>query len=127
MNIESHMLCGISKLVIIVSGDILCASTFVFVCKVRLSNVIVLGLVFFVGNKLAPVLIERKSIEDVAHSLSDGRWKRQQQSMRKAQFVLGGGAARKCQICYLIEGDTATRTVHGGFIGRRAWGQVSCI
>lgn len=34
--------------------------------------------VFFVNNKLAPVLIERKSAEDVAGSLSDGRWERQQ-------------------------------------------------
>ena len=29
---------------------------------------------FFVGNKLAPVLIERKSIEDVASSLHDGEY-----------------------------------------------------
>ncbi len=34
--------------------------------------------VFFVNDKLAPVLIERKSAEDVAGSLSDGRWERQQ-------------------------------------------------
>jgi len=79
--------------------------------------------VFFVGDRLAPTLIERKSVEDVAHSLSDGRWKRQQHSMRKAQFVLGGGSSRKCQLCYLIEGDASKATVHGGFIGRRAWGQ----
>ena len=82
-------------------------------------------LVFFVRDKLAPILIERKSIEDVAHSLFDGRWTRQQESMRRAQFVLGGGAARRCQLCYLIEGDPSMRTVHGGFIGRRAWGIVS--
>ena len=83
--------------------------------------------VFFVGDKLAPILIERKSIEDVAHSLADGRWQRQQHSMRKAQFVLGGGEARRCQMCYLIEGDASMRIVHGGFIGRRAWGIVSFI
>jgi len=81
--------------------------------------------VFFVGDKLAPVLIERKSIEDVAHSLSDGRWGRQQYNMRKAQYVLGGGAERRCQLCYLIEGDPSLRTVHGGFVGRRSWGIVS--
>jgi ERCC4-type nuclease len=56
--------------------------------------------VFFVGDKLVPVLIERKSIEDVASSLHDGRWERQQRNMRKAQYVLGGGDERKCHICY---------------------------
>ena len=30
-------------------------------------------IVFFVGNKLAPLLIERKSIDDVASSLADGK------------------------------------------------------
>ena len=73
---------------------------------------------FFVGNKLAPVLIERKSIEDVAHSLFDGRWESQQRRMRKAQYVLGGGDARKCQLCYLIEGDVDKTIAHGGFVGR---------
>jgi len=43
--------------------------------------------------------------------------------MRRAQFVLGGGEARKCQICYLIEGDVSRRTVHGGNVGRRSWDQ----
>ena len=61
--------------------------------------------IFFVGDKLAPILIERKTTEDVASSLHDGRWERQQRSMRKAQWVLGGGAARRCQICYIIEGE----------------------
>lgn len=80
---------------------------------------------FFVKDKLAPVLIERKSIEDLAHSISDGRWKNQQHGMRKAQYVLGGGAARRCQLCYLIEGDINSAKVHGGYIGRRAWNIVS--
>jgi len=78
--------------------------------------------VFFVNNRLAPVLIERKSVDDVANSLSDGRWKRQQRAMRKAQFVLGG-PSRRCQICYLIEGDASRRTVHGGKVGRTSWNQ----
>ena len=80
--------------------------------------------VFFVGDKLAPILIERKSADDVANSLADGRWERQQRSMRKAQYVLGGGAARRCQICYLIEGDPSRRVVHGGNVGRVSWNQV---
>ena len=80
--------------------------------------------VFFVGDKLVPVLIERKSIEDVASSLHDGRWERQQRNMRKAQYVLGGGDERKCHICYLIEGDIDRTTVHGGFVGRSAYRKV---
>jgi len=80
--------------------------------------------VFFVGNNLAPLLIERKSVEDVASSLSDGRWERQQRNMRKAQYVLGGGEERRCDICYLIEGDVNRQTVHGGYVGRRAWGKT---
>mmetsp|Transcript_9714 Transcript_9714/g.13737 ORF Transcript_9714/g.13737 Transcript_9714/m.13737 type:complete len:1135 (+) Transcript_9714:72-3476(+) len=79
--------------------------------------------VFFVGNKLAPILIERKSVDDVANSLADGRWERQQRNMRKAQYILGNGDERKCQICYLIEGDASKRTVHGGNIGRVSWNQ----
>ena len=79
--------------------------------------------VFFCGNKLAPILIERKTADDVASSLHDGRWERQQRSMRKAQYVLGGGEARRCQICYIIEGDANKRKVHGGNVGRRSWFQ----
>ena len=56
------------------------------------------------------------------YSLSDGRWERQQRNMRMAQYVLGG-VERKCQICYLIEGDVNRRTVHGGNVGRRSWDQ----
>ncbi|EJK72719.1 hypothetical protein THAOC_05720, partial [Thalassiosira oceanica] len=75
--------------------------------------------IFFIGDKLAPILIERKTAEDVASSLHDGRWERQQRNMRKAQFVLGGGPARRCQICC----DPSKRTVHGGNVGRRNWSQ----
>jgi len=81
---------------------------------------------FFVNNKLAPVMVERKSVDDVANSLADGRWQRQQRNMRIAQYLLGGGKKRKCQMSYLIEGDVSKRTVHGGNVGRRSWGQV-CI
>jgi len=79
--------------------------------------------IFFVNDKLAPILIERKTADDLAGSLHDGRWERQQRSMRKAQYVLGGGEARKCQICYIIEGDANKRKVHGGNVGRRSWFQ----
>ena len=79
--------------------------------------------IFFIGEKLAPILIERKTAEDVASSIHDGRWERQKHSMRKAQFVLGGGPARRCQICYIIEGDPNKKKVHGGNVGRRTYSQ----
>lgn len=79
--------------------------------------------IFFVGDKLAPILIERKTAEDVASSIHDGRWESQQRKMRKAQYVLGGGPGRRCQICYIIEGEAAKRKVHGGNVGRRTWFQ----
>ena len=64
--------------------------------------------IFFVGEKLAPVLIERKTADDVAGSLHDGRWERQQRSMRKAQYVLGGGSARRCQVSNNVLGLLVT-------------------
>jgi ERCC4-type nuclease len=70
-------------------------------------------------------LIERKSVDDVAGSLNDGRWERQQRNMRKAQYVLGNGEQRKCQICYIIEGEAAKRLVHGGVVARTSWDIVS--
>jgi len=87
-------------------------------------NLKIADYVYFVGDKLAPILIERKSVDDVACSLADGRWKRQQRSMRKAQYVLGNCAERRCQICYLIEGDATKRIVHGGKVGRISWNQT---
>lgn len=72
---------------------------------------------------MAPILIERKTAEDVANSLHDGRWERQQRSMRKAQYVLGGGPERRCIISYIIEGDPSKKTVHGGNVGRHTWFQ----
>jgi hypothetical protein len=82
--------------------------------------------VFFVGDQLAPILIERKSAEDLAGSLADGRWLRQQQAMRKAQYILGNGSVRRCDICYLVEGDASKKVVHGGNVGRQFWNQVRC-
>ena len=115
-------------------------------CQIHCALQLCIHIVFFVGNKLAPLLIERKSVDDVASSLADGkslcqfinfysfrilltqtkgRWERQQHNMRKAQYVLGGGESRKCKISYLIEGDASKRQVHGGFIGRATWRKVS--
>ena len=79
---------------------------------------------FFVGDLLAPMLVERKSVDDVAASLVDGRWERQQRQMRKAQYVLGGQSQRKCSIGYLIEGSTSQVTGHEGKVGRASWNQT---
>ena len=50
-----------------------------------------------------PLLIERKSAVDVAASLKDGRWERQQAAMAAENRASFGGAAT---VAYLLEGDT---------------------
>ena len=40
-------------------------------------------------NYLCPMLIERKSIEDIALSIHDGRWKKQKHRMYIGQYVFG--------------------------------------
>jgi hypothetical protein len=82
------------------------------------------GYAFLIGNKIAPVLIERKYFDDVASSLFDGTWENQQRQMRKAQFVLFGGDARNCDVCYVIEGVVNRRITHGEYIGNSVYGQV---
>ena len=37
---------------------------------------------------------------------------------------MGGGPDRRCEICYIIEGDASKKTVHGGNVGRRNWQQT---
>jgi len=71
---------------------------------------------FFSGNKLCPLLVERKSIEDVAISVSDGRWESQKKRMYQGQYVFGYST---CRIAYIIEGKEETQQVTGGFIGHR--------
>ena len=65
---------------------------------------------------VAPVLIERKSVEDVACSISDGRWLAQQRRMMAARQI--GGDYAGCRLVYIIEGDAKQRRVHGGGVGR---------
>ena len=73
---------------------------------------------FFSGNRLCPILVERKSIEDIAHSIYDGRWERQKQRMYIGQFVFGYGDEAS-KLCFLVEGMEDKHQVTGGFIGNR--------
>ena len=72
--------------------------------------------VFFSGERLCPILVERKSIQDIAMSIHDGRWKRQKQRMYHGQFVFGYDNSR---IAFIVEGKEETQQVTGGFIGHR--------
>ena len=65
---------------------------------------------------LCPILVERKSIQDVAMSIHDGRWTSQKQRMYKAQYVFG---YENCRMVYIIEGNENKQTVNGGYVGAR--------
>ena len=71
---------------------------------------------FFSGNRLCPILVERKSVQDVAQSIHDGRWKNQKQRMYRGQYVFGYETSR---IAFLIEGKAEAQQVTGGYIGHR--------
>lgn len=72
--------------------------------------------VFFSGNRLCPILVERKSIQDIAQSIHDGRWVRQKQRMYHGQYVFGYDNSR---IAFVIEGKPEAQQVTGGYIGHR--------
>ena len=65
---------------------------------------------------LCPLLVERKSIEDIALSISDGRWKSQKQRMYHGQYIFGYGNSR---MVFIIEGKEEKQQVTGGYIGHR--------
>jgi ERCC4-type nuclease len=65
---------------------------------------------------LCPILVERKSIEDIALSISDGRWKSQKQRMYHGQYIFGYGNSR---MVFIIEGKEEKQQVTGGYIGHR--------
>mmetsp|Transcript_17996 Transcript_17996/g.44458 ORF Transcript_17996/g.44458 Transcript_17996/m.44458 type:complete len:880 (-) Transcript_17996:89-2728(-) len=71
---------------------------------------------FFAGDKLLPVLIERKSIQDVAHSIYDKRWVNQKKRMYHGQYVFGH---QNCRMAYIIEGRKETQQLSGGYVGQR--------
>ena len=57
---------------------------------------------------IAPVLIERKSIQDVAGSLADGRWESQKKGMREGQQVFGDDS-------HLLSSSVSGLDVFGSF------------
>lgn len=67
-------------------------------------------------NYLCPILVERKSIEDVAMSIHDGRWKAQKRRMYVGQYVFG---YENCRMVFIIEGKDQKQAVTGGYIGHR--------
>ena len=70
-------------------------------------------------NHLCPILVERKSIQDVAQSIHDGRWRNQKNRMYAGQYVFGYD---KCRMVYIIEGNENKHTVSGGYIGAHWFG-----
>jgi len=71
-------------------------------------------------NTLLPILVERKSIADVAESIHDGRWQSQKSRMYKGQCVFGYDTA-DTQIVYLIEGNENQPLVSGNYVGSRGY------
>jgi hypothetical protein len=88
-----------------------------FVCTIDIGDYC-----FFAGNKLLPVLIERKSIQDVAHSIYDGRWTSQKQRMYQGQFVFG---YNNCSLAYIIEGKKEMQELTGGYVGQSQFNVTS--
>jgi ERCC4-type nuclease len=69
---------------------------------------------------LCPIIVERKSVQDVAMSIYDGRWNAQKQRMYHGQYVFG---YNNCRMVYIIEGNLNAQTVSGGYVGTR-WFEV---
>ena len=67
-------------------------------------------------NYLCPILVERKSVQDVAQSIHDGRWKRQKRRMYHGQYVFGYD---NCRMVFIIEGNENKQLVSGGYIAAR--------
>lgn len=74
---------------------------------------------FFKKGKLCPLLVERKSIQDVALSVDDGRWESQKRRMQRGQYVFGYDV---CRIAFIIEGKEERQEVTGGYIGHARHG-----
>eukprot|EP00546_Thalassionema_frauenfeldii_P010324 CAMPEP_0178910248 /NCGR_PEP_ID=MMETSP0786-20121207/8991_1 /TAXON_ID=186022 /ORGANISM="Thalassionema frauenfeldii, Strain CCMP 1798" /LENGTH=723 /DNA_ID=CAMNT_0020582477 /DNA_START=293 /DNA_END=2460 /DNA_ORIENTATION=+ len=69
---------------------------------------------------LCPILVERKSIQDVAMSIYDGRWKSQKARMYRGQYVFG---YQNCRMVYIIEGNESKQLVDGNYVGNQ-WFRV---
>jgi ERCC4-type nuclease len=70
---------------------------------------------------LCPIIVERKSVQDVAMSIYDGRWNSQKRRMYQGQYVFG---YENCRMVYIIEGNQNAQTVSGGYVGAR-WYDVN--
>jgi ERCC4-type nuclease len=70
---------------------------------------------------LCPIIVERKSVQDVAMSIHDGRWSSQKRRMYQGQYVFG---YENCRMVYIIEGNQNAQTVSGGYVGAR-WYDVN--
>ncbi len=66
-------------------------------------------------QRLLPIIIERKSIQDVAQSIWDGRWVSQKLRMYQGQQVFGFECSR---LAYLIEGHADGQELTGGAMGQ---------
>ncbi|CAB9511880.1 MUS81 endonuclease homolog (Saccharomyces cerevisiae) [Seminavis robusta] len=67
-------------------------------------------------DRLLPVLVERKSVQDVAASIYDGRWTNQKRRMYQGQYVFGYD---NCRLVYIIEGNRDAQQLTGGYVGER--------
>jgi ERCC4-type nuclease len=74
---------------------------------------------FFSGNQLCPILVERKSVQDLAQSIHDQRMSQQKQRMYRGQFVFGYD---NCRIAIIVEGKVEKQQVTGGYIGSAKFG-----
>ena len=63
---------------------------------------------FFSRNLLCPILVERKSVQDLAQSIHDGRMDRQKQNMYRGQFTFGYDNSR---IAMIVEGKVEKQQV----------------
>lgn len=70
-------------------------------------------------GKLCPILVERKSVQDIALSIKDGRWQSQKRRMYHGQYVFGYG---NCRVVFIIEGNSEKQAVTNGYIGHRKHG-----
>jgi ERCC4-type nuclease len=68
----------------------------------------------FLRDQLCPILVERKSVQDVAMSIHDGRWQSQKHRMYHGQYVFGYG---KCRLVFIIEGKLERQQVSHGYVG----------
>ena len=65
---------------------------------------------------LLPILVERKSIQDIAASIYDGRWSSQKRRMFQGQYVFG---YNNCHMAYIVEGGKEAQQLTGGYVGQR--------